>query len=164
MNRGIYELRFMVFKSRVTSYWLYVTSNNRGGTIILLTVLILTSVLTITLISSDIVRAGIKMSRSQMNSTKAYFAAEGGAERFLWDLRKEGIDPTLICFDNKYFCFNSSNGSITDCDDTCDNGDVNMQEFEYGSYKLYYSLDGIYTNIKSYGLYSDVQRVVQVSY
>ncbi len=61
---------------------------NRKGISILLVVLILASILTISLAVSDLVVSGLRMSKIQSQSTKAFFAAESGVEEALWEARK----------------------------------------------------------------------------
>ncbi len=39
------------------------------------------------------------MNRTQIYSVKAYFAAESGAERILWEIRKNGFGATLPAAD-----------------------------------------------------------------
>jgi len=58
------------------------------GTALLLTLLILSSILVIALGAANLIVPGIRMSRTQEQSTKAFFAAEAGAERGLWEVRK----------------------------------------------------------------------------
>lgn len=50
--------------------------------------LILTSILVVSLAASNLVVSGIVMSRSQNYSTIAYYAAESGEEKALWEVRK----------------------------------------------------------------------------
>ena len=61
---------------------------NKQGTALLMTILILNSILIISLSASRLVVSGIKMSGTQIRSTKAFFAAEAGAERSLYEWRK----------------------------------------------------------------------------
>ena len=63
--------------------------NNRGAAL-LMTLLILSGVLVVALATANLVVSGIKMSRNQIQSTKAFFAAETGAERALRAVRKDG--------------------------------------------------------------------------
>ena len=62
-----------------------ITKNNQGSTMLLMTILVLASILTISLSLSAIVVNGLKMGVNQVHSTKAFFAAEAGAERILWE-------------------------------------------------------------------------------
>jgi hypothetical protein len=62
--------------------------SNKKGTALLMTVLILNSILIVSLAIAQIVFSGVKMGNKEALSTKAYFAAETGAERVLWEFRK----------------------------------------------------------------------------
>jgi len=61
---------------------------DQSGTALLMTLLILNAVIIISLASAGLISSGIKMSSSQAKSSKAYFAAESGAEEILWQWRK----------------------------------------------------------------------------
>ncbi len=63
--------------------------HNRRGTALLMTILILTGILVVALGSASIIVTGLKMGRTQMQATKAYFATEAGAERALWTVRTD---------------------------------------------------------------------------
>ena len=82
----------------------YFLRNNKGATILIISVLVLSSILIVTLTASEVIRNNIIMSRDQYNSTKAYFAAEAGAERVLWEIMKNGFD-TSTCASNDYVTF-----------------------------------------------------------
>lgn len=60
------------------------------GNALILTMFILTGMLIVALSGSYIIIIGIKASGVQSQSTKAYFGAEAGAERLLWELRQNG--------------------------------------------------------------------------
>ena len=80
----------------------YEIKSNKG-TALLLTLLILTSILVVALGAANLIVPGIRMSRTQEQSTKAFFAAEAGAERALWEVRKNsyvipGADTENIFF------------------------------------------------------------------
>jgi Tfp pilus assembly protein PilX len=60
---------------------------NNGSTL-LITVLLLTSIIIIALNAANIIISGTKMSGVQERSTLAFYAAESGAERFLYEARK----------------------------------------------------------------------------
>jgi len=79
---------------------------NKNGSVLLLTLLILSSMLTIALGGANLIAQGINMNRIQMNSTQALFAADSGTERILFLSRKNeafygtnltncGIDPNF---------------------------------------------------------------------
>lgn len=61
---------------------------NERGVILLLTLFILSSILVITLAAADLVFTGLKMNRLTGYSGLAFFAAEAGLERSLWEVRK----------------------------------------------------------------------------
>ncbi len=63
---------------------------DKRGSALALTMFILAGMLLVALSGSYIVLLGIKAAGVQSQSTKAYFAAETGAERLLWKLRKDG--------------------------------------------------------------------------
>ena len=63
-----------------------ITKNNQG-VILLLTLLILSGILVVTLGAAEIVFSGIKMNRLVGYSSLAFFAAEAGLERALWEGR-----------------------------------------------------------------------------
>ncbi len=66
--------------------------NNQKGSIVLITILILSIVIVMVLGSADLVKQGIRANRNQEYSATAYFAAETGAERTLWENRKNGFE------------------------------------------------------------------------
>ena len=70
-----------------------IIKNKSGGTLLILTIIMLTAVLTIVMAVADIVRNGLIIDRTQLESTKAFFAAEAGAERILYDARKNPLFP-----------------------------------------------------------------------
>lgn len=64
---------------------------NKKGTALLMTILILNSIVIISLAAANLVMSGVKMSGTQARSTKAYFAGEAGAERVLYEFRKNSL-------------------------------------------------------------------------
>lgn len=64
------------------------------GTALFMTLIVLTSALTVALGVASLITPGILMGRTQTNSTKAFFAAESGAERALWAIRRGGFDAS----------------------------------------------------------------------
>lgn len=61
------------------------------GIILLLTLFILSGILIITLAAADLVLAGLKMNRLTGYSSLAFFAAEAGLERALYEARQTGF-------------------------------------------------------------------------
>lgn len=151
--------------------------NQRGGTALLLTLMVMGSVLFVVLAVSDVVRNGLIASQSQVHSTKAYFAAESGAERILWEIRKNRLFVTISCNDDDFFCYNNPGyGNIVNCNGTCPAGEEVQQYFSIDPpnnvfYKIKYNYDGINTEITSTGSYIDpknkstsLNRVIKVYY
>lgn len=132
---------------------------------ILITVLILTSIITVTLISAEIIRNGIVMSRTQVYSTIAYFAAEAGAERFLYDIRYGDFDPEGdASFNKKCIVFDPSdplNNGYNSCDNT---GEVITLDNEAEYFVKFESDINTYSYATSTGSYNDVKRVIKLKY
>ena len=150
--------------------------NQSGATVLLMLILMLGSILTITLSASDIIRSGLKLSNIQYNSTKAYFAAEAGAERILFELRKPRYDfdacadPSCVTFDSDQAL--TSNIIVVGNDiacNTCDDTNEIQKFSNQTEYFLEYSTDALETVIKSFGTYNDISgeninRVVELRY
>lgn len=92
-----------------------IKKEGQKGTALLMSVLILNTIIFVSLAVSQIGFSSIKMGRNEIISTKAYFAAEAGAERILWEFRKGScsIDPQTCNFsdiveNNGYSSSNSS--------------------------------------------------------
>lgn len=66
-------------------------NKKKEGSALILTMFILAGMLLVALGGSYVILLGIKASGIQSQSTKAYFVAEAGTERFLWELRKNGL-------------------------------------------------------------------------
>jgi hypothetical protein len=75
---------------------------NNKGTALLMTLLILTSILVVVLGAANLIVPGIKMSRTQAQSTKAFFASEAGVEKALWELRKNDYNIPEVDTDNVF--------------------------------------------------------------
>jgi len=132
------------------------------GTVLFMTLLILTSILVVTLGAANLIVPGIKMSRTQERSTKAYFAAEAGAERILWEVRRE----------INYFEFKRGDGSSCITGDyinfdtipvTCDNSGHSYSLSNNASYSIIYSA-GPPITFTSEGAYLGTRRSVDVGY
>lgn len=61
---------------------------NQEGSAILLSLFILSAIMLIVFGGSSVIMSGLKMSGIESQSTRAYFAAETGAERLLYEYRK----------------------------------------------------------------------------
>ncbi|MCK5319778.1 hypothetical protein KAJ61_00125 [Candidatus Parcubacteria bacterium] len=152
--------------------------NNQGSTMLLMTFLVLASILTISLSLSAIVVNGLKMGITQVHSTKAFFAAEAGAERILWEIRGEndndpgeGIFLHFCDVNPAYFCFsNTPFGTLDSCGALpCPAGEFEIQQLTNNStYKIKFDY-GIAaantTRLKSYGNYNnEINRVIELKY
>jgi len=74
----------------------FISLRNKSGSALILTMFILAGMLIVAMSGSYIVLAGIKAGGIQSQSTKAYFAAEAGTERFLFELRRNGYETNNI--------------------------------------------------------------------
>lgn len=160
---------------------LKIKKNQSGATAILLTFMMLSGITLVALITGDLVQNGIVASRTQVNSTKALFAAEAGIEQVLDSVWK-GIPPgsTITCQgadpDSGRVCFDTvSNGVIDNwtgdpnytnvCSDNCvGNGLQDHQELNDAEYYILYEYDAPTTTLTSVGTYADVNRVVESAY
>lgn len=119
--------------------------NKEKGVSLLLTILILTAILSIALGVSTLMLVEMKVSQEVPKSLRAYYAAEAGIERKLYEIRKEanfsdiGSGPDW-CTGTGKVCLDS---------DACYAVDVTT---------------GTTTYIKSYGCYKGVRRAIEVEY
>ena len=155
-----------------------ILKNKTGSAMLLMTFFVLASILTISLSLSAIVVNGLKMGVTQVHSTKAFFAAEAGAERILWETRKENNNdpgkgiPLHFCGVNPaYFCFsNNTDGTLDQCVADCfavglfykqqlANNSTYKIKFDYGIFAANV------TRFKSYGNYNnEINRVIELKY
>jgi hypothetical protein len=162
--------------------------NERGGTTIFMTMIILSAILVVSLSASSMILNGMKYNKTRYDSTKAFYAAETGAEQIMWEIRKNNRTPIPIdggdyynCQDDNTdlsaeYCFNDENDdTIVSCEDDCvSSGLVNNQKLtnestfkidffldEYGSVG-YESLSS--TTLTSIGTYKDEVRKIKLTY
>ena len=154
-----------------------IIKNKHGSAMLLMTLLSLASILMISLSLSAIVINGLKMGVIQVHSTKAFFAAEAGAERILWEIRKNGNDPGKALFGDfcavtpAYFCFlNDTSGDLIECIADCSvAAHFENQKLSNNSvYNVKFKYDGLSANptiLTSYGSYNnEINRVVELRY
>lgn len=143
-------------------------SDQKGVSMILLSVLVLSAMTVIALSVSDIVRNGILMGRTQVESTKAFFAAEAGAERILWEVWQYGLEPGALCSSGDYFCFDNTSYDILSCDPSppCPGGQTDDRLLTNGAhYSVIYDFANPTTTMTSIGSYGGVSsRVIQLLY
>jgi len=134
-----------------------IIKNKKGSTAILLTMMVLISIFSVTLITSSIINNNIKMGRDQVHSTKAFFAAESGAEKVLWEARVNNFNFSgcpvgqyvnfdnnpAVCGENVYSYSFSNNASTT---------------------VKYIKFDGDLHVLHSKGNYKEIQRRIEISF
>ncbi|MDO8593065.1 MAG: hypothetical protein Q7R92_04860 [bacterium] len=118
-------------------------ANNQRGVILLLTLLILSGILVVTLTAADLVFAGIRMNRLTGYSSLAFFAAEAGLERALWEARK-----------NNYVLPDSDTNDLFSLSDLGNNS----------AYTVDYSTSTPNITFKSIGDYKGARRSVESAY
>ncbi len=133
--------------------------DNRG-TVLFMTMLILISMLTVVLGAANLVMLRIKMSGAQKRSTIAYFAAEVGIERTLWEIRQNSFElkrnDSSNCQTGDYVNFDNAQA-------VCDNSEYNYSLSNNASYSVVYSSDWPVT-FTSTGVFSGLRRSVDISY
>ncbi len=70
----------------------------RPGDALILTMFIMAGMLIVAMSGSYVALVGIKAAGVQSQSTKAYYAAEAGAEKFLWELYKNNYSHPKFIF------------------------------------------------------------------
>lgn len=85
----------------------------KSGSALMLTLFILSAVMLIVMGGAATITAGLKMGHVQSQSTRAYFAAEAGAERVLYEVRKGGtfVDLTNVGMENVFGTTTMSTGA-----------------------------------------------------
>lgn len=164
----------------------YKLGNEKGGTLILMTVLILAAVTIVTITIGDIVRNGIIMTRERYHSTLAYYAAEAGAERMMWEILENSYDIHTWCDDGDAFpntnediiCFkNSDQEAFDDTPDldsscvyvSCDGDSTKNYILSNGAkyeinFKFEQGATEATTTIISTGAYETVGRRLELTY
>ncbi len=132
-----------------------------------MTLLMLSSILVVALSVSDIVNIGLHINRNQVYSTKAYFAAEAGAEQVLSEIRSNGFDPrddsSKNCDDGDYISFNNGDcGGSAPCCLATEQIYTLSTSTEYSV--RYNNPDCCQIILTSRGRFTDVQRAIQATY
>lgn len=122
---------------------------NKKGVVLLLTLLILSSILVVTLGAADLVIAGVKMNRQTGYSGIAFFAAEAGMERALWEARKNNLVL--------------SNGNVNNIFN-CPGNPPACPLSNSSSYVVDYATSTPKITFKSIGSYLGVKRSVESTY
>jgi hypothetical protein len=139
--------------------------NQSGVIAVLISVIIMAAILTVTLAASAIIQNGIIMGKTQVHSTKSYFAAEAGLERLLYEIRNDASP------------FNTSTCSVNDyanlAADQCQAGLSTITLSNSTTFNIQYRNPSLSTcppsgvcsvSFYSYGSFQGVQRAVEVAY
>ena len=122
--------------------------------------LMLTGILIVTLAASTIVESGIKMGRLQIESTKAYYAAEAGAEYAIWVQRYNSsnlpLNSSLTYDDANYEALYGTGVGVKDFfyQNTFSNG---------ATVDVLYASSSTATTFDSRGIYNNTSRTVRVA-
>ncbi len=137
-------------------------NSQKGGTALLITLLILFAILTVTFTASDIVLSGLKMSKERYNSTKAYFAAESAGERIIWHVRKPRDFDTTGCVNGDYVSFDV----LGECGGgVCCVGALREYTLSNNAkYSIQYSYSAPLTTLSCLGEYASVGRRIELIY
>jgi len=155
---------------------------DQSGTIVLITFLVLISILTVGIGVSNLVLVNLKLGGTQARATKAFFAAEAGSEKVLWEIRKEGMRPgeygydcdpdgTDLCYDETapppqmrvMGCVVCNN-----CDD-CSGHPTTVTLNNDASFRIQYEYDDTHplfatTTLTAFGSFGDTNRTIELSY
>ncbi|MEK7097411.1 MAG: hypothetical protein AAB906_01020 [Patescibacteria group bacterium] len=129
---------------------------DKKGTALFMTLMVLTGALTVALGAANLVTPGIIMSRTQTQSTKAFFTAESGAERALWLLRKNSFDNSN--------CDGGTNKYVRFEQNRC--GPYNQSVYSLSNGSTYYIEydSGTETTLNSNGSFQDTKRRVEIMF
>ena len=116
----------------------------KKGSALMLALFMLAGMLVVAMGIGNIVISGIKTSRVQTDSTKAFYAAESGIEKTLFEIRKNNFDLLLYGDQDDIF-----NGSIS-----LSNGSSFV--VNYAS-----STTSVFTSV---GTFNNTKRSVQISF
>jgi hypothetical protein len=140
--------------------------NKFGSTALFLVMVIMSSFLLVTLTAADIVRNGLKMSGSQLDSAKAYYAAESGAEKIVWEIYKNDFS-TSGCVSSEKIQFDDTPPDA-DCKtiDCCTVGGASYALSNAATYTISYDYNNVTgsTTLTCAGGFKDVERKIQIQY
>ena len=135
------------------------TIYNNNGTALLMALMILSGILVVSLGMANLIIPGIKMSRIQGYSTKAYFAAEAGVERALWVRRKSDYDFSACASSGECLDFDDFPVNCGDCPNTIETLGDSEYNINYAS-----STIDMYITFTSIGSYQNIQRSLEIKY
>ena len=117
---------------------------NNNGTILFMSIIILTTILTAALGSASLMMSGIIISGNQTRSTQAYFAADAGIEESLWWARKSDTSTTTL--ENDFY--GVASGTLSNA----------------ATYDVDYVTWGYIRNFTSSGVFNNTRRTVEAQY
>ena len=141
-------------------------SKSQQGSILLVTVLVLSSILMISLAASSLVLANVAMNRNQEWSAGAYFAAEAGAEKIIYETWQNGVVLlSLGSCTGDGSCLKFSAGQPSDCG-SCSDNDTKYTLPNNAYFQIKYTLDqaNSQTILDCIGYFHGTRRSVQVKY
>lgn len=117
---------------------------SEDGTLLFVSMIVLTSIFTAVLGSASLMLSGIIISGTQSRSTQAYFAAEAGIEESLWWARKSSTSTTSLENDIESVASGTLSNNAT--------------------YNVDYNTWGYIRNFRSDGIYNRTRRTVESQY
>ena len=139
---------------------------NQEGSILLVTVLVLSSILMISLSASSLAMQSILMNRNQEWSTGAYFAAEAGAEKIIYETWKNNVVLLgLGSCSGDGSCISFVGDNLNDCTG-CDDNSTKYTLFNNSYFQIKYTLDAdnSITTLDCIGYFHGTRRTVQVKF
>ncbi len=116
----------------------------KEGSVLLLTMFILAGMLLVAISSTYVVTLGIRAGGIQAQSTKSYFIAESGIEKFLFELRKNNYSWSANEIAEVAFSYDAQSGALS----------------LDGNYEVYRMADNIL--YRSIGEFGNTKRAVEV--
>ncbi|MCK9578938.1 MAG: hypothetical protein M0Q92_00620 [Methanoregula sp.] len=141
---------------------------NNHGSALMITILILASILVVVLGVSEILTRGLQNSKISGLSGMAYLAAESGAEKTLYLMRKTGFSPS----ESLAACSNEGYIKIDVSSPVCNNPITAVYQHTLGAsemkYSVKYKYDETVTPKKDIftvvGYYQNGQRSIKIGY
>lgn len=119
-------------------------NNKKGSAVIVIVFLALMGFFALTLLASDVIKSNLIMSKAQLNSTKAYFAAEVGLEHALWRVMKNDYELPENTTDNVF-----ENTNVGEINSFLNNGVYSVNYNRSNSIRTFVSTGGYSTEHRS---------------
>ncbi|MFA5886349.1 MAG: hypothetical protein WC863_01060 [Patescibacteria group bacterium] len=138
-----------MFIGKLKNY--YKSGRQLRGSALILTLFIMSGMMIIALGDAYVVLLGIKAAGLQAKSTKSYYMAEAGAERLLWELRKNAYSYTYPSLSTPIFT--NTNSEI-------------VPDYLGGTYQVYFTdfATSRVLTFKSIGSFQDANRSVEIKF